>query len=104
MVLVILIVLAINIALSMRVLFAIKDGQIVKHVHFLKWVNILQTIAFAILLISFCLLIYYYGRGAFLISFLIYTPFGVTALISNYCCPLKVENIFFATATHYESA
>ena len=83
MVLVILIVLAINIALSMRVLFAIKDGQIVKHVHFLKWVNILQTIAFAILLISFCLLIYYYGRGAFLISFLIYTPFGVTALISN---------------------
>ena len=75
MVLVILIVLAINIALSMRVLFAIKDGQIVKHVHFLKWVNIL--------LISFCLLIYYYGREAFLISFLIYTPFGVTALISN---------------------
>lgn len=80
---VILFLFAINIALSMRVLFAIKDGQIVKHVHFLKWVNILQTIAFAILLISFCLLIYYYGREAFLISFLIYTPFGVTALISN---------------------
>lgn len=80
---VILFLFAISIALSVRVLFAIKDGQIVKHVHFLKWVNILQTIAFAILLISFCLLIYYYGREAFLISFLIYTPFGVTALISN---------------------
>lgn len=85
---VILFLFAISIALSVRVLFAIKDGQIVKHVRFLKWVNVIHIIVFAIILISFCLLIYYYGRGAFLTLF-IYTPFCVTALISNIVVLLK---------------
>ena len=49
---VILFLFAISIALSVRVLFAIKDGQIVKHVRFLKYVNIIHLIAVGLWLLT----------------------------------------------------
>ena len=81
---VILFLFAISIALSVRVLFAIKDGQIVKHVRFLKYVNIIHLIAVSLNLLSIPLSdVFGLGKDGPVLFFFIYTPFGVTALISN---------------------
>ncbi len=78
---VILFLFAISIALSVRVLFAIKDGQIVKHVRFLKYVNIIHLIAVGLWLLT--LPLFDGGKDEAIFFFFIYAPFGVTALISN---------------------
>ena len=80
---VILFLFVISIALSVRVLFAIKDGQIVKHIRFLKWMNLIHIFVFVLFLISIYPLADYYGRDGIVSSFHIYALFGITALISN---------------------
>ena len=81
--LVILFIFAISIALSVRILLAIRDGQIVKHIRFLKWMNLIHIFVFVLFLISIYPLADYYGRDGIVSSFHIYALFGVTALISN---------------------
>lgn len=81
---VILFLFAISIALSVRVLFAIKDGQIVKHVLFLKYVNIIHLIAVSLWLLTLPLSdVFMWGKDEAIFFFFIYALFGVTALISN---------------------
>lgn len=81
---VILFLFAISIALSVRVLFAIKDGQIVKHVRFLKYVNIIHLIAVGLWLLTLPLFyVFMWGKDEAIFFFFIYALFGVTALISN---------------------
>ena len=78
------IVLLINIGLSLWVLHAIKHGQIVKHVRFLKYVNVIHLIAVSLNLLSIPLSdVFGLGKEGPVLFFFIYTPFGVTALISN---------------------
>lgn len=80
---VILFIFVISIALSVRILLAIRDGQIVKHIRFLKWMNLIHIFVFVLFLISIYPLADYYGRDGIVSSFHIYALFGVTALISN---------------------
>ena len=80
---VILFIFAISIALSVRILLAIRDGQIVKHIRFLKWMNLIHIFVFVLFLISIYPLADYYGRDGIVSSFHIYALFSVTALISN---------------------
>jgi hypothetical protein len=81
---VILFLFAISIGLSGRVLFAIKDGQIVKHVRFLKYVNVIHLIAVGLWLLTLPLSdVFMWGKGEAILFFFIYALFGVTALISN---------------------
>ena len=84
LVIVILFLFAISIALSVRVLFAIKDGQIVKHIRFLKYVNIIHLIAVGLCLLTLPLFdVFLWGKDEAILFFFIYAPFGATALTSN---------------------
>jgi hypothetical protein len=72
------------VAFSLRVLFAVKKGQIVKSTRFLNTLNVLNLIAACLFyLFVFVILSWFGGRDEFVTAFFVYASFGTTALISN---------------------
>ena len=72
------------VAFSLRVLFAVKKGQIVKNTRFLKYINVIHLIAACLFyLFVFLILPLFGGRDEFATAFFIYALVGAAALISN---------------------
>ena len=72
------------VAFSLRVLFAVKKGQIVKNTRFLKYINVIHLIAACLFyLFVFLILPLFGGRDEFVTAFFIYALVGAAALISN---------------------
>ena len=72
------------VAFSLRVLFAVKKGQIVKNTRFFKYINVLNLIAACLFyLFVFVILSWFGGRDEFVTAFFIYASFGTATLISN---------------------
>jgi hypothetical protein len=72
------------VAFSLRVLFDVKNGRIVKNPRFLKYINEIHLIAACIYFLFLLLVIPMFGgRGEIIATFFIYALFGVTTLISN---------------------
>jgi hypothetical protein len=72
------------VAFSLRVLFAVKKGQIVKSTRFLKYINVIHLIAACLFYLFVILIIPWFGgRDEFVTAFFIYALFGAAALISN---------------------
>ena len=80
----ILIIFAINVIISLLMLFAIWKGKIIKHSRFLKYVNVIHLIAVCLWLLTLPLFdVFMWGKGEAILIFFIYALFGVTSLISN---------------------
>ena len=72
------------VAFSLRVLFVVKKGQIVKNTRFFKYINVLNLIAACLFyLFVFLIISWFGGRDEFVTAFFIYAPFGVATLTSN---------------------
>ena len=72
------------VAFSLRVLFAVKNEQIVKNTRFLKYINVLNLIAACLFYIFvFLILPWFGGRDEFVTAFFIYASFGTATLVSN---------------------
>ena len=84
------IIIVINLAISVRLLFAINNGQIVRFARFLKYVNIIHLIAAFLLIFYFVILPFvdWGGRDAVFSGFFIFFFFSAASLISNLVCAL----------------
>ena len=72
------------VAFSLRVLFAVKKGQIVKNTRFLKYINVIHLIAACLFyLFVFLILPLFGGRDEFVTAFFIYALLGAATLIGN---------------------
>lgn len=72
------------VAFSLRVLFAVKKGQIVKNTRFLKYINVIHLIAACLFyLFVFLILPLFGGRDEMITAFFIYALLGAATLISN---------------------
>ena len=82
------IIILINLAISVRLLFAIHNEQIVRFARFLKYVNIIHLIAAFLLILYDATLGFWGGRDEAILGFFIFSLFGVASLASNLVCAL----------------
>lgn len=82
------IIIVINIAISVRLLIAIHNEQIVRFARFLKYVNIIHLAAACLLILYDATLGFWGGRDEAILGFFIFSPFGVASLASNLVCAL----------------
>ncbi len=82
------IIIVINLAISVRLLIAIHNEQIVRFARFLKYVNIIHLVAACLLILYDATLGFWGGRDEAILGFFIFSLFGVASLVSNLVCAL----------------